>query len=737
MTAADGSPEVPGFPEQFARTRRFALGAVRHLTLSPDGARVLFVRTGGSRDPVGALWAWERGEERLLADPRTLEAEPSAPTEEEAARRERARELAAGITGYAVDDAAELAVFCLGGTAWSVRTSGGEPAPVAAAGPVDDPRPSPDGRLIAYVTGGALHVAAADGSRDRVLAAPETDEVTYGLTEFTAAESIGRTRGYWWAPDSRALLVARVDTTAVQRRYLSDPADPGKPPRVLRYPAAGTVNAAVSLHLYHLDGRPGAEVDWDSAEFEYVVDAGWDAHGPLLTVQSRDQHTVRTLGVDPGDGSTRVLAEARGEPWVRLMPGAYCRTASGALVLPCESEDTHRLRVGGDVVTPPGLHVSAVLGTEGEQVLFTASEDPTETHVWNWSPESGCVRVSDGPGLHGAVRRGGTTVLDSLTWDGQRVTVLSEGQGGARAEGQSEARAAGTIASLAEEPSPRPSPEFLTLGERKLRSELFLPTWYEPGAPDAPPLPVLLDPYSGPGLQLVVQARLWPSCVSQWFAEQGYAVLVTDGRGTPGRGTEWEKAIWGDQFTPVLEDQIDALHAAADARPYLDLSRVAIRGWSYGGALAVAAVLRHPEIFHAAVAGAASIDPRLYDTHWKERFLGHPERYPEHYDRCSLHHEAHLLRRPLLLVHGTADDNVAFAHSLRLSAALLAAGREHSVLPLPGQSHIVSDEVTAARLLTAQLVFIDKALRSPGPPRQDAKGSDKRAAQPTEQEPLP
>ncbi len=699
MTAEEGYPRVAEFPRQFARTKRFSLGTVRNVTISPDGARVLFVRTGGGADRVGRLWLREGGGERLLADPRALAADSSAPTQEEADRKERARDLTTGVTGYAVDDAAELVVFCLGADLWAVRTTGGEPFRVQTAGPVADPRPSPDGRLIAYVTGGALHVVGTDGGGERRLTPPGTDEVTYGLTDYVSAESMGRTRGYWWAPDASALLVARVDTTAVQRRWLCDPANPTRAPRVLRYPAAGSANAEVCLRVLRLEGGSGSEVDWERAAFEYVVDADWDAHGPLITVQSRDQRTVRTLAVDPGTGASRILAEQRDEPWVELLQGAYRRTASGALVTPHESEDTRRLRVGEEVVTPPGLQVTEVLGVEGEEVLFNASEEPTERHVWVWSPTTGCVRVSDGPGIHSAHARGGTTVLDSLTEDGRQVTVLGDGP------------AAGAITSFVEEPSVLPRPAYLTLGERQLRSALFLPSWYEPGAPDAPALPVLLDPYSGPGMQLVTRARTWGSCVSQWFAEQGYAVLVTDGRGTPGRGPAWEKEIWGDQFTPVLEDQIDALKAAARTRPWMDMSRVGIRGWSFSGALAVAAVLRHPDVFHAAVAGAPAVDPRLYDTHWKERFLGHPDEHPEHYDRCSLALDAHLLRRPLLLVHGTADDNVAFAHSLRMSAALLEAGREHSVLPLSGQSHIVSDEVTAMRQLTTQLVFLDKALR--------------------------
>ena len=116
-----------------------------------------------------------------------------------------------------------------------------------------------------------------------------------------------------------------------------------------------------------------------------------------------------------------------------------------------------------------------------------------------------------------------------------------------------------------------------------------------------------------------------------------------------------------------------ALAEAARQHPELDLGRVGIRGWSFSGALAALAVMRRPDVFHAAVAGAAVTDQRMYDTNWRERFLGHPDQYPERYDACSLLAEAPKLTRPLLLIHGLADDNVFPANTLRLSSALLAA----------------------------------------------------------------
>ena len=161
-----------------------------------------------------------------------------------------------------------------------------------------------------------------------------------------------------------------------------------------------------------------------------------------------------------------------------------------------------------------------------------------------------------------------------------------------------------------------------------------------------------------------------------------------------------------------------ALEAAAREHPELDLGRAGIRGWSFSGALAALAVLRRPDVFRAAVAGAAVTDQRLYDTNWRERFLGHPDQYPDRYDACSLLLDAPKLTRPLLLIHGLADDNVFPANTLRLSSALLAAGRPHEVLLLAGAAHDVRDETIVENLYRHQVRFLQEHLgvtpRGPG-----------------------
>lgn len=416
------------FPRRIARTQRFSLGAPHAFTLSPDGRTVLFLRTLGPEDRTGCLWLLDEDGERLLVDPSALPAAGSGEVPRaELVRRERARERTRGIVGYATDAAVRTVVFALDGALWTLTADGGTARHVPTAGPVVDPRLDPLSRRVAYVCGGALRVVELDGGADLLLAAPESDDVTYGLAEHVAAESMHRHRGHWWSPDGDRVLVARADTTAVQRWWIGDPANPATPPRQVPYPAAGTANAEVSLHVLGLDGRR-TEVSWDREAYEYLATAAWDAQGPLLSVQSRDQRTVRVLAADPATGATRLLHEQRDPAWVELIPGTPARTASGAVVHTADAGSTRQLTVGGEAVTPEGLQIREVVSVDGESVLFVASDEPTEAHLWSYDPRSGPVRLSAGPGLHGGQRAGGALLLASRTERGRAFRLLTDGR---------------------------------------------------------------------------------------------------------------------------------------------------------------------------------------------------------------------------------------------------------------------------------------------------------------------
>ena len=702
------------FPRQYARTQRLTLGEPRTITVSPDGQRVVFCRSSNGSDAVNSLWVLDvaSGDERLVADPRALlvgNDDANLPAEERA-RRERAREGAGGVVGYATDTDVTVAAFALAGRLFVAGLISAQAREVVVDGPVFDPRPAPTADRVAYVSGATLRIAELDGTSVE-LAGPTIDHtddderergheheheheanVTWGSADFIAAEEMGRGRGYWWSPDGTALAVTRVDTSAVLRWYIADPAQPAHASTEHAYPAAGTANADVTLHVINLDGRR-VEVTWDRERFCYLVNVAWTRSGLLLVVQTRDQTELRVLRADPQTGETTTTFSDRDDQWVEIVPGTPSVLDDGRLLMCADWGGTRRLLVDGVPVTGTDWQVRSVLGVSGRRVLLAANrpDDATVQHLLSWDDASGTEQLTEHAGMHSAVVGSSTIVVRTSTLDndGAHVSVL----GGP------------TLANNAETPLVRPNVTLHHLGERALATAVLLPSGVAPGMK----LPVLVDPYGGPHAQRVVASRN-AYLTSQWFADQGFAVVIIDGRGTPGRGSEWERAVHRDLAGPVLDDQVDALLAAAAEHPELDLGRVAIRGWSFGGYLAALAVLRRPEVFHAAIAGAPVTEWRLYDTHYTERYLGDPAVDAGPYDRCSLLTEADALRRPLLLIHGLADDNVVAAHTLQFSSALLAAGRPHQVLPLSGVTHMTPQEIVAENLLLLQLEFLRTSL---------------------------
>ncbi|MFC9006672.1 S9 family peptidase [Streptomyces microflavus] len=685
------------FPGQYARTGQFTLGVPRHFRIAPDGTRIAFLRTRSGSDRAGCLWVRdaESGAERVVADPvQLLGGGADRPPPAESAHRERTRESAAGITSFAADSAVRTAVFALSGRIFTADLASGRVREAPAAPGAVGPHLDPGGSRIAYAAGGALRVTSVRGT-DEPLAEPEGPDVAWGSAEFVAAEEMGRTRGFWWSPDGQSLLAARVDTRQVAKWYLSDSAAPHRPPTRIAYPAAGTANAEVTLWRITLDGVR-RRIHWDEAALPYLSAVHWSPHGPaLLQVHSRDQRTLRVLSVAE-DGATTVEAEETDPDWVAVVPGAPAWTTDGRLVRVAARRGAYRLLFDDRAVTPDGLQVRALLDVS-DDVLFTASDDdPTQIHLHVCGPEGAVRRLTPHPGVHHAARSGSVLV----------TIARAPHRPGSVAEVRTEGRPTAVLADTAEVPVLLPDPRLLVVGARNLRCALLLPTGHRP---ESGPLPVLLDPYGGPAAQRVLAARD-TYLFSQWFAEQGFAVLVADGRGTPGRGPVWERSIRFDEARMNVEDQVDALHATAERFPgLLDLERVAIRGWSHGGYLALLAVLRRPDVFHAAVAGAPVTDRRLYNTFYTERYLGHPDDRPDVYAANSPLTEAASLRRPLMLIHGLSDDNVVAAHTLRLSGALLAAGRPHTVLPLSAATHRTPHAMIEG-VMRSQSHFLKQAL---------------------------
>jgi dipeptidyl-peptidase 4 len=696
------------YPELAARTRRFSYGSPRAVSVGSDGARVVFLRSSGPEDPVDRLHVFDvaAGAERLVADPAALLAGDAEDLPaEERALRERLRLSAGGIGSYAIDTAATVAAFPLGGRLFRADLVAGTVREVPTAGPVIDPRPDPAGQRIAYVTGGTLRLAEPD-----LLIAGEA-EISWGLAEFIAAEEFGRFRGYWWSPDGQTLLAARVDESRVPQWTLHDPASPQDPPRSVAYPHAGAANAEVTLHLLDLEGG-WVDVHWDRETYPYLVAVAWTEHGgPLITVLRRLQQHGLVLAVDPRTGETQVHAELADPRWVEPIPGTPAYLSDGRVLvggeLAHDGYDARCLFADGTLLTPPSLYVRRVAGRLGDaELLVEASEgEPSEQYLYRVTAHPGAPivdarRITPDAGWHTGAAGGDTLAVCALGLDhaGARWTVYRAGT------------PVGTLANLAATPPYQPRPALDRVTDRRLPTGVLYPRQHVAGRR----LPVLVDVYGGPGHQEVLAVRSrWQE--RQWWADAGFAVAVIDNRGTPGVTPSFEKVVHRRLADVVLGDQVDALTALADKHSDLDLTRVAIRGWSFGGWLAALAALRRPDLYRAAVVGAPVTDWALYDTAYTERYLGLPGDGSDVYAHHSLVELAESPpsgpedARPLLLIHGLADDNVVAAHTLRLSAALLSAGRPHSVIPLTGATHMAAGGL-AERLLRLELDFLRTAL---------------------------
>ncbi len=666
--------------------------------MSADGERVVFLRSAAGDDPINSVWLLDAvsGVERVVFDASVVQPDDDLPLAERT-RRERARESGGGVVGYSSDAAGRLVAFVAGARIVVADLVSGEIVTHDSTDDAFDPVISPDGIRVAYVSGDSLRVTSVEG--DSLVMAESGDTVSWGSAEFVAGEEMGRTRGFWWSPDSTRLLVERVDVAPVEQWWIAAPVTPAVTPVLVRYPAAGTANAVVGLAILDFEGHR-TDIVYDGGDWEYLADASWTDEGLILTVQSRDQRTLAVFDVDQDSGVASERYRVGDPHWVELVPGTP-RLHDGRLITIEDRGGARRLCVDGEAVTGDDLQVRRLVGVDDSGMVVAASLEVTSTAVArvSWHGEIDWLGPNDG--VSSGVVGGDTVVIARRSLDHDAViTTVGRTPGGAR----------WTIVDNSEIPTVVLNVSLHRLGLRRLASALLLP---RDVAADAL-LPVLLDPYGGPHAQRVVQARA-AYLASQWFADQGFAVLVTDGRGTPGRGPVFEREIAGDLAAPVLEDQIDALRAAAELDPRLDLSRVAIRGWSFGGYLAALAVLRRPDVFHAAVAGAPVTDWRLYDTHYTERYLGDPRIEPGNYESTDLSTDvvrpsADRPARPLMLIHGLADDNVVVAHTLRLSRALLEVGYPHTVLPLCGVTHMATREGMAENLLLLQLEFLQDAL---------------------------
>jgi dipeptidyl-peptidase-4 len=701
---APAAASASGFLKAFAETRGFLLGRPTHIRPTPDGKAVLFLRSP-PRQPTLALYEYTvaTGQTRELVTPaQVLGGQEEQLSVAEKARRERMRIVDRGFTSFSLSEDGRLLLLPLSGRVHLYEREGPHAGRVRAVGGagVIDPRLAPDATRLAYVRDQDLYVVDVASGRETRLTRGGTEQLTHGLAEFVAQEEMDRFEGYFWAPDSRHLAYTEVDQRGVERLTIADPAHPEVAPTPFAYPRAGRTNAAVRLGIISVAGGRTVWVRWDAQRYPYLARVIWkEKKAPLtILVQTRDQREQALLSVDLATGTSKPLYVDRDEAWVELDRNLPRWLADGSgFLIATEREGARALELrkpdGGPAraLVPAGRGFLDLvhLDEDGRRaVVLTAT--PTETAVVDVPLREGDPRPLTGDHAEHApvFSKDGTLAVDTRT----AADALPASDVFRR--GVEGWKRLGTLPSVAEGPPLRARLELtsVTTSAGRFDAAVLRPHSFQPGQK----YPVVVNVYGGP-TSLMVRSDERQYLLGQWIADRGAVVVSIDNRGTGRRDRAWSRAIKGSFGKVPLDDQVEALRALGAKLPELDLGRVGIYGWSFGGYLSALAVLRRPDVFKVAVAGAPVVDWRDYDTHYTERYLDLPEANPAGYQESSLLTWAKGLERPLMIVHGTGDDNVYFFNSLKLADALFRAGRPFQFLPL-SVTHQLAEAAVRERL---------------------------------------
>ena len=695
-----------------AKTRNGTLGLPIRAQMTTDGRSALFVRSGPS-DTRLHLYRYD------LADHSTHElAAPASGPETlsvaEKARRERARQSMSGIAEYQLSDDGQTVLASEGGHLERVDLQTGKVSPIS--GDWIAPRLSPNGKMLAVVKDNDLYSVDLATNHETRLTTGGTETLTHGLAEFAAAEELERADGAWWSPDNQQLLFEEADTSGVEKHYITNPQSPQSAPVEFRYPRAGTENAKTRFGLVSASGGPVRWISWDHDAFPYLGRVVWRKNGGLFVVLlNRAQTQEQLLSVDAATGAAKPILSQSDAAWIELDP----RAASGGHDLPVALADGSGFLWAADrgknwqlelhaadgslktVLTPPNLPYVALNDYDAASgtLTVTVRQNRIDNEVVHISLKDGSISpIVTEHGIHNVHFTPGAHAMmvdNFLSADGTRQALLRDRDG----------HILGTLPSVAETPKIKMHVQFTTAGARDLDAAIIRPEGFVAGHH----YPVALSVYAGPGVKLVHDT---PSSFidDQCLANQGYIVVTLDGRGTPGRNHDFERAIKGNLIDAPLQDQVDGLQALGKRFPELDLSRTGVYGWSFGGYFTAMATIRRPDVFKVGVAGAPPVDFADYDTAYTERYLGVPKADAEGYRKSNVLTYASNLQRPLLLMHGITDDNVYFENTMKLTQELLHDGKPYDLLLLPG-THMLPDPVIRARVTERRVQFLGNVLK--------------------------
>jgi dipeptidyl-peptidase-4 len=570
---------------------------------------------------------------------------------------------------------------------------------------------SPDGTRAAYVRDNNLFVETIPGGKIRQLTKDGSPTIINGTSDWVYEEEFSLRDAFEWSPDGQRIAYLQFDQSNVPEFALINYTDKLYPVITkYRYPKAGQTNAAVRVGVVSASGGRTRWLDVPGGQRDiYIPRMGWaDANNVLLQQLDRLQQTNNLWLADARTGRTRLMFQDRDEAWVDLnnrftwIGGAAGNNGRNLLYLSERDGWRHAYAISRDgsarLITTGAsdvVSVSAVDEAGGWLYYIASPENATQRYLYrsrlDGSRQPERVTPSDQPGTHTydispdgrwAFHTYSTftqpSVSDLISLPDHKVVRVFEDNA------ELKKKVAPILAGRTEMFQ-------VDVGDGvKLDGWLIKPTQFDP----AKKYPLIVHVYGEPaGLTVNDSWGGTGRILYAALADDGYLIASFDNRGTPSpKGRNWRKVVYGSVGVLASKDQAAAVRALASSRPYVDLDRVGVFGWSGGGSMTLNLLFRSPELFKVGVAGAPVPDQLLYDTIYQERYMGLPDANAEGYKAGSPITFADGLQGKLLIIHGTGDDNVHFQGTQRLLNKLIELKKQFSFMEYPNRRHGISGE---------------------------------------------
>lgn len=672
------------------------------LQFSPDGNFVSYLRGSNAAPNVNDLWIYDVREQqhRRLVAATDLVADPSAMSAAEQARRERLRIRASGIVDYAWAHDGKQLLLPISGQLFLIDAQSGEVKTLTqSTNGATDARFSPQSNFVSFIEDNSLVIIELATLKRQRVSPAATETLHYGVAEFVAQEEMKRMTGYWWSPDEENIAFTQVDTSPVELQTRTDVYADRTEVIQQRYPFTGTANAEVDLAIWH---RKSAQTNWLGLNQRhpegYLARVKWLPDSSELSYQwqTRNQQLL-TLYLQPrSGGDAKAILTENSTTWINLHDDLVFLSDARHFIWASERSGFKHLylyRTDGSLIRQLTSgewqvdSIAAVDDTTGFVYFMGRKETPLERHLYRASMTTTSptqpTKLTQRNGFHSVdFAPNQRSYIDYFSSSTQPPQVSLHGPTGERIAWlhENEINSSHPLSAYLANWS---YPEFGTIqadDEQVLHYKLTKPAEMV----DNQSYPVIVMVYGGPRAQRVTNS--WGDYFSQYLAQQGYVVFHLDNRGSGNRGKQFEQVIYRQLAQAEVADQIKGVEFLRSL-PYVADGRIGVFGHSYGGYMALHLILRAPEHFSAAVSGAPVTDWRLYDTHYTERYMGTPQDNPEGYKAADVLTYAQDLKRPLLVYHGMADDNVLYTHTAKLTYALQQAMLPFELMAYPGKQH--------------------------------------------------